>query len=245
MGKAKDHSEHSNIDSSTTDFESNWQEYWKQFGHQLVLESWTTKYKDYINPGYTNNNQEATNSEEKALETLEEENTNSQSTNSDWNQLWDNHLEEQYSYYYQWFCQWWNSSQPLETEKIDVPEEFDHKSEESEIENKELRLNSDLPSAFDNLSMATSESTNVEELSDMEESKSEKTILQKTREYLDKLGLSSSLNEPGTKIVGCSLASSQKKKKKPKKKKNKQKKLQEVHSHFKYNFFTFYSLNNI
>ena len=210
LGKAEDHSEHSNIDSSTTDFESNWQEYWKQFGHQLVLESWTTKYKDYINPGYTNNNQEATNSEEKALETLEEENTNSQSTNSDWNQLWDNHLEEQYSFYYQWFCQWWNSDRLLETEKLDQ--------------------NSELDSAFDNLSMATSESTNVEELSDMDESKPEKTILQKTREYLDKLGLSSSLNEPGTKIVGCSLASSQKKKKKPKKKKNMQKKLQEVHS---------------
>lgn len=205
----------SDLNSETNNFETSWQDYWKEFGHNLVLDSWTARYGEYLSPNYKQDRSQEVKSSNFNYEIFSEDNQALESVNSDWKSVWEIHLEEQYSFYYDWFFTWWTTSQ----NQPDTTQEATVCKSESVFSNNQSQLDL-LDTAFEGLLIETHGTMNSQDLGDAE--CHGKTVVQKTKEFLDRLGFSNSLIQPGTIITDCTLISNSTKKRKKKKKKMEQ-----------------------
>jgi hypothetical protein len=185
---------------------SDWIEYWDQHGHQLVLDSWIEKYKEFIDPTYQETHKdEICSSEKKEI---------SQSTDHQWTQLWAEHQQEQYLYYQNWFSQWWiekefqNQACVIANEDIEVNKLSKNINPVStfEFENLSLEANPEMEDSLNSSSIHTNGN------------QSEKTILEKTQDFLVGLGLASNLKNTDSNITNCKVLAMNKKKKMKKKK---------------------------
>ncbi len=196
-----------------TTLEADWTEYWDLQGYKLVHDSWIEKFKDFIDPVYKEDqevgNSCTTNDLSDALETSES------NSSKQWAQIWEDHLAEQYLYYYQWFTEWWkqNHSKP----EICVVEDSNFKGEV-------LLDESTLPaSVLDIESLSIQNKTEMDDSSNSSEvtkQHQEKSLLEKTEDFLVGLGFSNSLQSSDSNIDSCKMLISKKKKKKKKKKKH-------------------------
>ncbi|KAI9554882.1 hypothetical protein GHT06_020159 [Daphnia sinensis] len=193
--------------------ESDWIEYWGEQGNKLVLESWTEKYKNYIDTTYETAQDE--NRENCSDSTQDKE--SSESTNHEWTKLWEEHQLEQYLYYKNWFSQWW-IEQELLSKIANVA------NEQSNFEVNEESLADEVSAAvlgFEYLTLQTNMEMEVSLLpSDAnDKNHSEKGILEKTQDFLVGLGLTSNINKTGSNISSCKVLAMKKKKKKKSKNK--------------------------
>lgn len=126
------------------------------------------------------------------------------SSDSEWTEVWENHKEEQFCYYYNWFSQWWVSNHvnsEITSTKVDQTQNLENNSVSEIMCLEELTLEPEMDD--------TSSVTSIKEQKD-------KTSIEKTQEYLTDLGFSTSIDKPSSSVLDCKLET-KKKKKRPKK----------------------------
>lgn len=199
----EDTTEETTTDTLHSEVDKEWETYWEANGQSLVLTSWIEKYKDYINPEHLSSSTEvpashcAENTETReTTETLPEYST----TESAWAELWKAHAEEQYSYYKNWFYEWWAASQETESQQSTTA------STEHDIDPVDELLDNFNQVAIESI-MADNESSSSKEQKD-------KTNLEKTKDFLAKMGFSGIPDASSSCITSCQVLARKKKRKK-------------------------------
>lgn len=178
-----------------------WEKYWSENSPALIWNSWVEKYKEFINPEYLDTEGQQ-NNEPSSVDTVPPD--------SDWSKIWEDHQQEQYWYYHNWFSQWWMNEVSIATDP----------TSESEIESYSC--------ITENRGSVSPTSIGLEELSinpEMDDSSTlplpkeqkDKTVLEKTRDYLNELGFSTTINQSSSCVIDCNIEMKKKKRKKPKK----------------------------
>lgn len=144
---------HKNQDYSLDEIHYNkinqeWQEYWSINGEMLVWNSWTEKYKDYLDPKYINYLETESHDKEKVFDSETSQiNSRAVKTNisnedlhddglnitvcdnmynrtddehNSWQELWDFHLQETYNLYYEKFVISFYENQKLQKINVNV-----------------------------------------------------------------------------------------------------------------------------
>ena len=184
-------------ESEVTDtLEAQWNNYWEQQGAHLVWQSWLDKYKDFIDPCYLT--KEVNTSEiEAAVEHLTDTDCDDQ-----WAHCWENHKRDIFNYYRNWFFQWCMGL-------------------EADTSSESVALEVDGACNMSNLSIhCTEQAEPVPVNLQLVKEQKNKTVLEKTEEFLVKLGFSSSVSQGNSIVVGCSLKKVTKKRKKKRGKDN-------------------------
>lgn len=209
------HSSSEGVDDKEKALELDWFEYWDTQGYKLVFESWIEKYKEFINPTYQELCKDGT---KYSFENIPLGNSPS-TEDCQWTQLWEEHLQEKYFYYQNWFSQWWTEKESQSQISVNADEESS-----SDIEEKNLteHINPIPAKEFENLSLCVNpemegDSWNSSFIHTREINHSEKTILEKTREFLGGLGFTSNLSNSDSNINSCRVLAMKKKKKNKKK----------------------------
>lgn len=178
-----------------------WEKYWSENSPALIWNSWVEKYKEFINPEYLDTEGQQ-NNEPSSVDTVPPD--------SDWSKIWEDHQQEQYWYYHNWFSQWWMNEVSIAADP----------TSESEIESYSC--------ITVNRGSVSPTSIGLEELSinpEMDDSSTlplpkeqkDKTVLEKTRDYLNELGFSTTINQSSSCVIDCNIEMKKKKRKKPKK----------------------------
>ena len=208
--------------------EKNWLEYWQAQESSLVWQSWLDKYGSYVNPDYQSKETYSISSNNSSNEEISR---NSESADpsivAEWAQLWEQHNQEQYKYYHNWFYLWWTDSQANTSE---VSEEKPLTDDCATTCNQDCtiialeHLSIHIPPTTDFDIRPTPPADTTPEESEMEspvvKEQRDKSVVEKTQEFLKDLGFqTSSSHHLESTIKGCSLQISKKKRKKCKKKK--------------------------
>ena len=209
------HSSSEGVDEKEKSLELDWFEYWDTQGYKLVFESWIEKYKEFINPTYQELCKDGT---KYSFENIPLGNSPS-TEDCQWTQLWEEHLQEKYFYYQNWFSQWWTEKESQSQISVNADEESS-----SDIEEKNLteHINPIPAKEFENLSLCVNpemegDSWNSSFIHASEKNHSEKTILEKTQEFLVGLGFITNLRNSDSNINSCRVLAMKKKKKNKKK----------------------------
>lgn len=178
-------------ESEDTDtLEAQWNNYWEQQGAHLVWQSWLDKYKDFIDPCYLT--KEVNPSEiEATVEHLTDIDCEDQ-----WAHCWENHKRDIFNYYRNWFFQWCTGLE-ADTSRESVPLDVDGACNMSNLSIHPMEQAEPVPV---NLQLVKEQKN--------------KTVLEKTEEFLVKLGFSSSVSQENSIVVGCNLKKVNKKRKK-------------------------------
>lgn len=178
-----------------------WEKYWNDNGPALIWNSWVEKYKEFINPEYL-----------KTESQLSEEQSSVASgpPDSDWSKIWEDHQQEQHLYYHNWFSQWWVNQSSIAAESPSESnttthsrvDENQHAISQASLDLEGLSIN---PEMDDNL-----------DLSPPKEQR-DKSVLEKTKDYLKELGFTTTINQPSSCVTDCKIETKKKKKKRPKK----------------------------
>lgn len=181
----------------TDTVEAQWNNYWEQQGAHLVWQSWLDKYKDFIDPCYLT--KEVNPSEiEAAVEDLTDIDSD-----DPWAHCWENHKKDIFNYYRNWFFQWYMGPK-ANTFGESVPLDVDGTCNMSNL------------SIHPTLEEAKPVPVNLQLVKEQKD----KTVLEKTEEFLVKLGFSSSVSQGTSNAAGCSLKKVNKKRKKKRGKDN-------------------------
>ena len=203
-------SEDEELENISENFTSSWNKYWEEHGPALVWQSWIETYKDFIFPDYLNKIESEEKSEERAVEV---EDTNQGNFDADWTKVWEQHQQDQKSYYFNWFSSWWSGNNqdivntvPLESLSLD---------DQSNMENL-LDKDPNFSEQQEEITSGKAEESDNE----LPKEQRNKTNLEKTKEYITELGFATTINEPSSAITDCSkLTINSKKRKRQKKKK--------------------------
>lgn len=185
----------------------NWLEYWNEQGASLVWQSWLEKYHNYINPNYQEVTEENKNSSLVAVELPASsafEDQQSPAEYEEWEQLWEKHQTEQYYYYHNWFVNWWSEEQTTHCENSEQTDAVNNTSQHGETTNQGIVP--EMKYLCINNSPVQMES----------KEQRDKTVTEKTRDFLTGLGFQTSVNLPGSSVKGCSVQIVKRKKKKKK-----------------------------
>ena len=187
--------------NSEDKLEIDWEIYWKENSSTLIWNSWVEKYKEFINPEYLGT--EVHPGEEPSSVVTDP-------PDSDWSQIWEDHQQEQYSYYYNWFSQWWINEFSTAVESTSERE-----TETISGDAKNLESISQTALCLEELSINTEMDKNSK--SPLPKEQKDKNILEKTKDYLKELGFSTAINEPLSCITDCKIETKKKKRKRPNK----------------------------
>jgi len=187
--------------NSEDKLEIDWEIYWKENSSTLIWNSWVEKYKEFINPEYLGT--EVHPGEEPSSVVTDP-------PDSDWSQIWEDHQQEQYSYYYNWFSQWWINEFLTAVEPTSERE-----TETISGDAKNLESISQTALCLEELSINTEMDKNSK--SPLPKEQKDKNILEKTKDYLKELGFSTAINEPLSCITDCKIETKKKKRKRPNK----------------------------
>ncbi|RWS13097.1 hypothetical protein B4U79_05332 [Dinothrombium tinctorium] len=81
-------------------------DYWQKFGNDIVLKSWTVKYKDYINPDYFYSSEQSNTMSNCTLiqDSLSDiSDSSSNASNDAWTEVWNKHYWSEYERCYKMF----------------------------------------------------------------------------------------------------------------------------------------------
>lgn len=183
-------------------------------GQSLILSSWSEKYKDYINPEFLQTSDEQTENSDKPIIKVENGDTlqnsepqESSDVNSTWTELWKTHTDEQYLYYKNWFYEWWTGSHDTDPqEQLSTTLSTDFERDQTD---------QDFDDILENFNQVMLEPTMADDQSSKEaKEQREKSSLEKTKDFLSKMGFSGLPSASSSCITNCEVVARKKKRKK-------------------------------
>jgi len=195
------------LNTLPNNLESDWENYWNLNGPSLIWQSWVEEYKEFIDPEYLGNIEKL----DRESFPRKEESSSSEvhsCPDSDWSQIWENHQQNQYQYYRNWFSQWWESDRSFTATEQDAFGESVGKVSVS-------------PTTFglEELTISGEMDDDGVKVPSSSKEQEDRTSKETVEDYLTDLGFSTTISQPSSGILDwTSETMIKKKKKKPKKK---------------------------